>query len=163
MFIKTLFYSCSLLVLTSCASAKKNKPADEAPVVADTLTYNMQTKPGWQIFVNKVQVLQSNTEDVNANTKSVKTTDLFTADGLKIVYTEEPDAKVNRSFIIMDDNRQELYRTEKSGIVISGTELQKALGKNKTAAIYSLAIPSDPALAATVRVRPVHLCTLILQ
>ncbi len=163
MLIKTLLYSCALLVLTSCASAKKNKPADEAPIVNDTLTYNMQTKPGWQIFVNKQQVLQSNMEDVNTNIKSVKTTDLFATDGLKIVYTEDPDAKVNRSFIIMDDNRQELYRFEKNGVAISGTELQQALGKNKTAAIYSLAIPSDPALAATVRVRPIHLCTLILE
>ena len=145
-------------VLFSCGSSKAGKQPTDLTATNDT-----NTKPGWQIIVNKQLVLRSNTEDVEANRKSIPAKDLFAPDGLKIVYIEEPDAALNRSFIIMNEGRQELLRIEKSDTVISGSVLQKAVGSNRTIVIYSIAIPSDPALAATVRVRPVHLCTLILQ
>lgn len=157
--IKKLFLlAVTGLVLFSCGSSKPGKqPTDK------TATNDTNTKPGWQIIVNKQLVLRSNTEDIETNVKTIPAKDLFAEDGLKIVYTEAPDAALNRSFIIMNEGRQELLRIEKKDTVISGSALQKAVGSNRTIVIYSLAIPSDPALAATVRVRPVHLCTLILQ
>lgn len=162
MFLKTLLYTLSLFVFTACASSKNRQPTT-APVTSDTITYQTQSQTGWQVYVNKQLIIQSNTEDITVNSKTVKAADLFAKEGLKIVYTEAPDAKVIRSYIIMDTERQELFRTDKIKEPVQGDVLKKAIGHHQKIEIYSLAIPSDPALAATVRVRPVHLCTLILE
>ena len=147
------------ICMFACGTGKRNNQTEN--LNADSITNT--AKPGWQVFVNKQLILQSNTEDPAANSKTVKANDLFTGNGLQITYTEEPDAKLNRSYIIMDNNRHELFRTENTKQPINGAELKKAIGDQNTIVLYTVAIPSDPALAATVRVRPVHLCTLILQ
>lgn len=163
MLLKTAFYAGAILLLVACASTKKNTPAD-AGAITDNIQNNTDTvaKPGWQVLVNKQLVLQSNTEDAAVNSRIVKAADLFNTN-LQIIYTETPDAQLNRSYIIMDNNRRELFRTENTKQPIAGAALKKAAGGETTLVVYTLAIPSDPALAATVRVRPVHLCTLILQ
>lgn len=143
----------------SCGAGKRNNQTEN--LNADSIV--ITAKPGWQVFVNKQLILQSNTEDAAANSKTIAAKDLFTDNGLQIIYTEEPDAQLNRSYIIMDTNRRELFRTENTKQPINGAELKKAIGDQKTIVLYTVAIPSDPALAATVRVRPVHVCTLILQ
>ncbi len=145
--------------LVSCGAGKRNNQTEN--LNADSITTT--AKPGWQVFVNKQLILQSNTEDPAANSKTVKAKDLFTNNGLQIIYTEEPDAQLNRSYIIMDNNRRELFRAENTKQPFNAAELKKAIGDQNTIVLYTVAIPSDPALAATVRVRPVHLCTLILQ
>lgn len=146
------------LFLVSCGTGKRNNQTEN--LKADSI--NSTAKPGWEVFVNKQLILQSNTEDPAVNSRIVKAADLFNTN-LQIIYTETPDAQLNRSYIIMDNNRRELFRTENSKQPINGAALKKAAGGETTLVIYTLAIPSDPALAATIRVRPVHLCTLILQ
>jgi hypothetical protein len=42
-------------------------------------------------------------------------------------------------------------------------DLAAALSQHKKIMIYFTSIPSDPAKAALVRVRPVHICTIILE
>lgn len=158
--IKHIFLLLSISVFfVSCGVGKRSNQT--ANLNTDSIT--AAAKPGWQVFVNKQLILQSNTEDPDANSKMVKASDLFTNNGLQIIYTEAPDAKLNRSYVIMDVNRRELFRTENTKQPIGGAELKKAIGDQSTIVIYTVAIPSDPAIAATVRVRPVHLCTLILQ
>ena len=121
----------------------------------------------WKISWNKKVIAETNNKTGSAGTAKIKAADLKKNYSLDISYKEADAQKEKqwiRSFMIVDESDKELLR--KDGIrtwKITSTELKKLFGDKKKIMICTIAIPSDPDLAARVRVRRVLLCTLELK
>lgn len=120
----------------------------------------------WKIKLNSKVVLSATTEDETANTKKIKKTELDSKGSLDVLYkSSKPATEWIRSLMFYDENDNELLRKDS---VTATTQIKMATIKElfageKKIRIYTVAIPSDPNLAASIRVRRVHLCTLELQ
>ena len=72
------------------------------------------------------------------------------------------DSGLNRSFMIENSAGQELFRSDGSGFKIKASKLKKML-RSSALKVYTMAIPSDPAKAAIVRVRRIEIAELSLM
>jgi len=121
----------------------------------------------WKITWNKKVILETSKSNEAANVRKIKSADLNKNYTLEISYKVADVKKEKdwiRSFIFFDETENEIARRDSTGIwKITSVELKKLFGDKKMLKIYTIAIPSDPNLAARVRVRRVHLCTLELQ
>ena len=121
----------------------------------------------WKVRWNKKTILETGTENETENTKKIKKTDLNKNYTLELYYKEadlEKETHWNRSFLLFDEKDNQLLKKDSSSLVkISSAELKNAFANKNKIRIYTIAIPLDPELAARVRVRRVHLCTLELQ
>lgn len=122
---------------------------------------------GWEIKWNDKAILTASAEDESRNTVSINRKELSKDHGLGIIYYEpdkDKEKEWDRSFILFGDKDEELMRKEKTrDVKIPGAELKKAFAGESKIRIYTIAIPTDPELAARVRVRRVHLCTIELK
>lgn len=119
----------------------------------------------WTISLNKKIILSTSNEDETANTKKIQRSALTKkAAFLDIKYTQgRVRTGWDRSIIFYDENDAELLsKNIKAGIKLSSKEMKKIATAGKKIKIYTIAVPADPKIAATVRVRRVHLCTLEL-
>ncbi|MDP4263172.1 MAG: hypothetical protein Q8941_11650 [Bacteroidota bacterium] len=121
----------------------------------------------WKIKWNKKWILEANKENAASNTRKVKLAELNKNCFLEISYKEgdaQKEKTWNRSFLLFDENDKELLRKDSTrNAKIPAPELKKLFSDKKKIIIYTLAIPTDPDLAARIRVRRIHLCTLELQ
>ncbi|HEV7783657.1 MAG TPA: hypothetical protein VGO58_20450, partial [Chitinophagaceae bacterium] len=89
-------------------------------------------------------------------------------------YTPAADEKEWVRTLMIDDSTgagiielPEIKSVKKSKAQITYTipnkQLKEILAHNKKIMIYFTSIPSDPAKAALVRIRPVHICTIGLE
>lgn len=119
----------------------------------------------WRIKLNDKTVLLASKENEAANTKKIMPAAWNKNKGcLEIIYKDDKSEKDwYRSFFIGDDSGNDLIRKDSvNKLEISTKTLKKALNGKKKIIIYTAAVPSDPELAARVRIRRVHLCTLEL-
>jgi hypothetical protein len=124
----------------------------------------VSAQDSWRIKLNNKTVLLSSREDEQANTKKIKAAAWRKNGYLQVVY-KDPDAAEDsyRTLIISDEADNELVRQDSvNSLKIPIRTLKKALGGNRKIQIFTTVLPSDPELAARVRVRRVHLCTLEL-
>lgn len=119
----------------------------------------------WKIKWNKKTILETAKENEADNTQKVKLADLKDNCFLKVTYKENPPKKDwKRDFLFFDEGDNELLRKDSTTIAkIPGTELKKLFAGKKKIMIYTVSLPTDPDLAARIRIRRVHLCTLELQ
>jgi hypothetical protein len=121
----------------------------------------------WKIKWNNKTVLETSREDESSNTIKIKKDDLKKKYTLEIVYKEGDVANTKnwkRSILFYDDADNGLMTKDSTrSVKLSAAQLKKLFGDKKTVKIYTMAIPTDPDLAARVRVRRVHLCTLELR
>jgi hypothetical protein len=128
-----------------------------------TMAVNAQDTDSWLVKWDGEKVLSTSNEDKTANTKTVKVPSNPSKSKLEIEYKPRKES-LKRSFILFGKNDNELMRFEDTwSAKICYADLLKSIGDEKQIEIYTIAIPTDPDLAARVRVRRVHLCTLILQ
>ena len=118
----------------------------------------------WKITWNKKVILETSKSDETANIRKIKAADLKKNYVLQITYKESDPKKIkewNRSFMFFNESDNEISRKDSvRNWKITAAELKKLFGDKKKLKIYTIAIPSDPDLAARVRVRRIHLCTL---
>ncbi|MGK2861332.1 MAG: hypothetical protein ACSLE0_05325 [Chitinophagaceae bacterium] len=126
-----------------------------------------QDGDSWKIsFANKI-LLVANEEDQSKNIVSIRVADLnkpgncFTISYLDL--NKPAKKKWKRSILIFDESDNELLKKESSSIKLSAAELGDLFKENKLIKIFTVSVPSDPAEAALVRIRRVHLCTLELK
>ena len=127
------------------------------------MTTNAQEQTDkWQIKWNGKAILSTAAESEKDNVRKV---DFNENTVLALSYKEAtPKADWARSFLLFDEGDNELLRKENVSMTkIGSEELKKAIGNNKTIRIYTISLPTDPQMAAQVRVRRVHLCTLVLN
>ncbi len=157
--MKKLYFAAlaALIAISSCARSQKTT----LPVLDESAA----SKQSWKFIItmNKKQVFSMDRPDPRINTVLISRKSLATQGTMELTYTEEPGAQVNRSFIITGQNDKELWRRDSSSHAqLSYQGLLQLFGDQNTISISTIAIPSDPALAAVVRVRAVHLCFLKL-
>jgi len=122
------------------------------------------TQDNWKISHNDKIKLQASAENTEKNVAQIKNADLAKKNLLQIVYKEiTPQEDWKREIIIFDPADNELLRQKGSLLKVQNTSLKNLFKKSKTLVVYTMALPSDPAQAALVRVRRVHLCTLVLK
>ena len=124
----------------------------------------LSAQDSWKITLSNKALLRTTTEDEHANTKAISATAWNGKGKLEVCYTEKPAKKDwRRSILFTDENDNEIIRKDGTGRVkISLAELKQAFAGKKKISIYTISLPTDPDLAARVRVRRVHLCTLEL-
>jgi hypothetical protein len=120
----------------------------------------------WKIKLNSKVVLLATAEDETTNTKKIKRTELDGNGSLDVLYkSSRPATEWIQSLMFYGETDNEAFRKDS----VSGTTqiklatLKELFGTKSKIRIYTIAIPSDPDLAARVRVRRVHLCTLELE
>jgi negative regulator of sigma E activity len=118
----------------------------------------------WKITHNGKQCLQTSVESVETNSFTIKAADLKKKGLLSVQYTEaEKQKDWKRSIILFDEKDTELYRKDKNILQLQNSTLAVLSKKAKKISIYTLSLPTDPKLAAVVRVRRVHLATIIIK
>jgi len=128
---------------------------------------NSQTpqSDSWKIKWNKKTILETGQENKDDNTRKVKLAELKDNCFLEVTYKEKPPQNEwKRDLLFFDEGDNELLRKDSTpSAKIPGTELKKLFADKKEIRIYTVSLPTDPDLAARIRIRRVHLCTLELQ
>ena len=84
---------------------------------------------------------------------------------MAITYTEEKKLKDwKRTFAVLDEKDNDLMTYSGSSFKIGNAKLLSLMHQGvKTIKIYTWALPTDPELAARIRIRRTHLCTIRLE
>ena len=131
------------------------------------LTVAAQNEIAWNVCHDKKKLFSSSIENEEQNNLVVNLSDLRPGKDFIItyqgVYTPEQKGQWKRTIGIYTAADKELYRTDSAVLKISDLQLKKFLQGNKTIKVYTWALPKDPKEAARVRVRRVHLCTIMLK
>lgn len=118
----------------------------------------------WKITHGGKLRLTSSRENETGNVVNLKSTDLKKSGFLILSYKEKtPQADWERIITLFDPQDNELLRHTGPLLKISNSELQSLFQKTKTIKIYSWSLPKDPELAARIRVRRVHLATVVIK
>ena len=121
----------------------------------------------WHIKHDKKQLFSAKEEDEVNNSIVLSTADFKEKGCYTISYVEgitsAQKIKWIRTIAIYDEKDNELYKKPSASVKIPGAGLQKMLANSKTIKIYTWALPKDPAEAARIRIRRVHLCTIVLR
>lgn len=120
----------------------------------------------WKIKLNGKVLLSSQAENETVNSKRIKLTELSKKGTLDILYKESPPkSDWKRSLLFFDENDNELLRKDSitANTRVTTAAIKKLFAGKKKIRIYTISLPTDPNLAARIRVRRVHLCTLELQ
>ena len=129
-----------------------------------TMSTHAQEAESWKIKWNGEKILVSDTEDKKANVRKVSMVSSSSDSLLEIKYNDNSKEGIKRSFLIFGASDNELLRLDSTwSAKVSRETLEKVMGTAKKIEIYTIALPTDPELAARVRVRRVHLCTLLFQ
>ncbi|MBN8686439.1 MAG: hypothetical protein J0M10_05455 [Chitinophagales bacterium] len=118
----------------------------------------------WTLSYQKKVRLKSVEENPTANAITIKRASLKAASDLVITFKVN-DGKVNRTVMADDSSRSGIKNWDKvkKTLTIKAAELRKLFKERDTILFYFTEIPKDPALAAVVRMRPVHLFTLVVK
>lgn len=138
------------------------------------VTGMVQAQLPWKIKVGSKTILQTTGEDEKKNVVRLKNIQVGTKSNFYLSYRVTPDEKDwIRTVMIYDtagvniaDNPvgSKIQKgTPQVNYIIPNKTLKALLARHKKIKIYYTSIPSDPEKAAVVRVRRVHICTVLLQ
>lgn len=128
------------------------------------LVTSVQAQDKWMVYVNKIVVLNALEESEEKNIVRVSAPELNKKNNFSLTYFENPRQKGwTRSIMVFNSEDQEIKRVQGSKLSYTNASLLNLLKKHKTLQIYTWSIPDDPALKERIRVRRVHLCTLVLE
>jgi hypothetical protein len=135
-------------------------------ITAIFISIVMSAQTSWTISHNNKVVLKVKSEDESKNVINIKKADLDKKGSLVVSYIKPVNDTWNRNLVV-GDSTLESSAAKQNGNTISfsipNATLKSLLQKQNKLMLYTVSIPSDPALAASVRVRRVHLCTVWLK
>ena len=118
----------------------------------------------WKVCLDKKVLLNTSTEDAEKNVIKISFTNLKKAKTFLVSYKEaEPQKTWERTITIYDEKDNEVKKQTGKKLTLNTSELITLLDKYKTIKVYTINSPTDPKMKAQVRLRRVHLCTLVLQ
>ena len=118
----------------------------------------------WKVCFDKKVLLNASTEDEQKNVIEITQADMKKSKSFVVSYKESsPQKGWERTIIIYDGKDSELKKQTGEKLYLKTSELKVLLDRSKTIKIYTLNSPTDPKMKSQVRLRRVHLCTLILQ
>ena len=118
----------------------------------------------WKICLDSKVLLSTSVENEEKNVVKMKAAALKKYKSFFVQYKQAEETKDWERTITIYDPEDAVLKSQKgSAFKISIAALQQLFKKSKTLEIYTWALPKDPKLAATVRVRRVHLGTLVME
>lgn len=118
----------------------------------------------WDVTFAKKTLLKKAAENPVKNTVTLSRSSLTTKNKF-ILKLNNADTAYNITIEATDENGSGQQNWEYTGkpLTLSGADIKKLLtGRSKIKFQY-MAIPKDPKLAALVRIRPVHICTVAVK
>ncbi len=117
----------------------------------------------WNITHNGKMRLQAAEEAELKNTFSLRITDMNKKGSLVLAYKEvEGEKDWVRSIMVVSPADAELASFKGTTVTIQNASLRSLFKKSGILKLYTMSLPSDPAKAALVRVRRIHLATITL-
>lgn len=118
----------------------------------------------WDVTFAKKTLLKKAVENPAKNTVSLSRSSLTTKNKF-ILKLNNADTAYNITIEATTTGRSGLQSWEYTGqpLTLSGPDLKKIFTGRNQVQFYYMAIPKDPALAAVVRMRPVHICSVLLK
>ena len=133
-------------------------------IMMGLMVHSTEAQDKWSVHLNKKAVLEASEESAEKNRVGIKASELKKANNFMLTYFENPKQKGwTRSIMIFDSTDKELKRINGTKLSLTNANLLSLLKKHKSIHLYTWSIPDDPALKARIRVRRVHLCTLVLE
>ena len=129
-------------------------------IAAFTASAQDHVEPRWTFKHRDAILLTAYTESDSANVVNLSKKDLKAGKYFFTYTGVNKDSGLVRTLTIVDPADREVYQCKEGSFTLTAKQLKKLIKDAKTLRIYTMAIPSDPAKAAIVRVRRVHLCTL---
>ena len=118
----------------------------------------------WKVCLDKKVLLSTPLEDAEKNVIKISSADLKKAKTFILSYKEAaPQKDWERTITTYDEKDNELKKQTGKKFVLKIAEFKALLEKYKIIKIYTINSPTDPKLKSQVRLRRVHLCTLVLQ
>ena len=128
------------------------------------ITISVVAQDSWKVSLDKKIVLKTSTEDAEKNVIKISSADLKKAKIFTVSYIESsPQKGWERTITAYDEKDNELKKQKGKTFTFKTSELKNLLLKYKTVKIYTINSPTDPKMKSQVRLRRVHLCTLVLQ
>jgi hypothetical protein len=129
-----------------------------------SLAFFASAQDSWKVVHNGKEKLSTGVERPDGNVVTVNRVDLSKTGTFLIKYTEkEPQTGWTRTIAMVDKGENELHTHAGNLFTISNANLKKLFNKVNTIYVYTWARPNDPELAARIRIRRVHLCTIKLR
>ena len=118
----------------------------------------------WKVCLDKKVLLNTSGEHEEKNIIKISLSDLKKFKSFTVSYKEEsPQTHWERSILVFDEKDNELKIQAGKKLSIKTAELKTLMDQSKTIKVYTFYYPTDPKMKSQVRLRRVHLCTLILQ
>ena len=118
----------------------------------------------WKVCLDKKVLLSTSSEDAEKNVIALSTSDLKKNKSFVLSYKESSAQKGwERSISIYSEKDEELQKQKGKKFILKTSELKKLFQKSTALKIYTTYLPTDPKMKSQIRVRRVHLCTLVLQ
>lgn len=123
-----------------------------------------QKYDSWEIFHNRKDVKAFNQKKETDDERRILLLKRSLEEPGFFIITYTPVSEQKdwvRSFLICDSSDKELKKFDNlNQLKMLNSDIYRLIGDKQGIKIYSWAIPKDPALAATIRVRRVLLCTI---
>jgi len=134
-------------------------------VLLFSLTAMAQKYDSWEIFHNRKEVASFNLKKETEDEKKVLLLNRALEEPGFFIITYTPAAEQadwTRNYVICDSTGKELRKFDNLGgqLKMINDDIARLIGDRKKIKIYTWATPSDPNLAAVVRVRRILLCTI---
>lgn len=119
----------------------------------------------WKVSHNKVEFLTTVKHDPEKNIVLVKQADLNQPGEFELKYFENKPQKSWNRYLVVYDGAENVLMQKEGGttLILQNDTLKDLLQKNSLLKIFTWTLPSDPELAARIRVRRLHLCTIELK
>ena len=130
------------------------------------LTY-AQEGANWKIVLNKKAILTaSGQEDTLKNKLQIKKSDLANNNIFKIEYNEPKNSTTKgwvRTIVIMNTTSTVVVQQDSVSLLqLYNKDLMKLLWSRQKVNVYTWVKPLDPGMAAAIRIRRFHLCSIEL-
>lgn len=128
---------------------------------------NAQEGANWKIILNKKAILTaSGQEDTLKNKLQLKKSDLANNNIFKIEYNEPKNSTTKgwvRTIVIMDTTSAVVVQQDSVSLLqLYNKDLMKLLWSRQKVNVYTWIKPLDPGMAAAIRIRRFHLCSIEL-
>ena len=128
---------------------------------------NAQEGANWKIVLNKKAILTaSGQEDSIKNKLQLKKSDLANNNIFKIEYNEPKNSTTKgwvRTIVIMDTTSAVVVQQDSVSLLqLYNKDLMKLLWSRQKVNVYTWVKPLDPGMAAAIRIRRFHLCSIEL-
>lgn len=119
----------------------------------------------WKIINNKTVLIQTADESEEKNLIVLKKADLQKQGTLEVLFKDgDKQLDWRRYLAVFDEEDTELYKKENTACIkLSHQQLLDWAKKAKSLHIFTWSLPNDPELAARIRIRRIHLCTITVN